>query len=101
MALLLFRSEIDSIRLIDAHELQRRRDEPTVMEETHSDRARNVAVRVEIEPPRQPDDRPDSYWAVAARRLAGANVGSLSPMTEMGQSRRVGDVRATSALPPI
>src|SRR4030095_7550901 len=57
MALLLFRSEIDSIRLIDAHELQRRRDEPTGMEETHSDRARNVAVRVEIEPPRQPDDR--------------------------------------------
>src|SRR6476660_1687540 len=56
MALLLFRSEIDSIRLIDAHELQRRRDEPTVMEETQSDRARNVAVRVEIEPPRQPDD---------------------------------------------
>ncbi len=43
----------------------------------------------------------DSYWAVAARRLAGANVGSLSPMTEMGQSRRFGDVRATSALPPI
>src|SRR6516164_1864910 len=57
MALLLFRSEIDSIRLIDAHELQRRRDEPTVMEETQSDRSRNVAVRVEIEPPRQPDDR--------------------------------------------
>src|SRR6266446_4174466 len=57
MALLLFRSEIDSIRLIDAHELLRRRDELTVMEETHSDRARNVAVRVEIEPPRQPDDR--------------------------------------------
>src|SRR6516225_1194133 len=57
MALLLFRSEIDSISLIDAHELQRRRDEPAVMEETQSDRARNVAVRVEIEPPRQPDDR--------------------------------------------
>src|SRR4029077_16026197 len=57
MALLLFRSEIDSIRLIDAHELQRRRDEPTAMEETQSDRARNGAVGGEIEPPRQPDDR--------------------------------------------
>src|SRR6476659_8040716 len=57
MALLSFRGEIDSIRLIDAHELQRRRDEPTVTEETHSDRARNVAVRVEIEPPGQPNDR--------------------------------------------
>src|SRR6516165_1531182 len=41
MALLLFGVEIDSIRLIDTDELQRRRDEPTVMEETHSDRARN------------------------------------------------------------
>src|SRR6516164_4333511 len=57
MALLPFRSEIDSVGLIDAHELQRRRNEPAVMEKTHSDRARNVAVRVEIEPPRQPDDR--------------------------------------------
>src|SRR6478736_5343134 len=56
-ALLVFRSEIDSIRLIDAHELQRRRDEPTVTEETQSDRARNVAVRAEIEPPRQPGYR--------------------------------------------
>ena len=57
MALLLFRSEIDSIRLIDAHELQRRRDEPAVAEETQPDRARNVAVRVEIAPPSQPSDR--------------------------------------------
>src|SRR6478736_6199790 len=57
MALLLFRSEIDSGGLIDAQELQWGRDEPAVMEDTHSDRARNVAVRVEIEPPRQPDDR--------------------------------------------
>src|SRR6266404_3644790 len=57
MALLLFRSEIDAIGLIDAHELQRRRDEPAVAEETQPDRARNVAVRVEIEPPSQPSDR--------------------------------------------
>src|SRR6516162_1992050 len=57
MALAVFRSEIDSISLIDAPELQRRRDEPAVLEETQSDWARNVAVRVEIEPSRQPDDR--------------------------------------------
>src|SRR4029079_3861072 len=44
MALLLFCSEIDPIRLINAHELQRRRDELAVTEETHSDRARNVAI---------------------------------------------------------
>src|SRR6516164_2998254 len=82
MALLLFRSEINSIRLIDAHELQRRRDEPAVMEETHSDRARNVVVRVEIEPPRQPDDRRfrtvdrgqcDAY-TVAICNLAGGSI---------------------------
>ena len=57
MAFLAFRSEIDAIGLIDAHELQRRRDEPAVAEETQPDRARNVAVRVEIEPPSQPSDR--------------------------------------------
>src|SRR5215471_10594810 len=57
MAFLAFRSEIDAIGLIDAHELQRRRNEPAVAEETQPDRARNVAVRVEIEPPSQPSDR--------------------------------------------
>src|SRR5260370_5139138 len=57
MAFLAFRSEIDAIGLIDAHALQRRRDEPSVAEETQPDRARNGAVRVEIEPPSQPSDR--------------------------------------------
>ena len=56
MAFLAFCSEIDAIGLIDAHEL-RRRDEPAVAEETQPDRARNVAVRVEIEPPSQPSGR--------------------------------------------
>jgi len=41
----------------------------------------------------------DSYWAVAARRLAGANVGSLSPMTEMGQTRKWPRLHGTSVLP--
>src|SRR6516162_2649898 len=57
MAFLAFRSEIDSIKLIDAHELQWRCDESAVAEETQPDWARNVAVRVEIEPPSQPSDR--------------------------------------------
>src|ERR1700746_3650246 len=96
MAFLAFGSEIDAIGLIDVHELQRRRDEPAVAEETQPDRARNVAARVEIEPPSQPSDRrfrtggrtECGAGTVAIRNLEVGPVLDVSPFQRLDNQAR-------------
>src|SRR5258707_10154772 len=91
MAFLAFRSDMDAMGLIDADELQRGRAEPAVAEETQPDRARNVAVRVEIEPPSQPSDR--RFWTVDRTECDGDSVAicnlAVGPVLDVSPFQRL------------